>query len=134
MAPKPTGTASNLSTYQHQHHAGSSGFGAATGSSAPYEDIISGGGSSGSSTHHDQFGSKMYGSSLPKSAILPTTGGDSGSGIGGGATSAFTKHTYEGSKSMGGSAANNYSYGLGNQYLSYMGGMGVSGAMQCFAA
>ena len=124
MAPKPSGAGSSLSSYQHQHHGGSSGFGAATGNTGTYEDMISGGVSSGSASH-DQFGSKMYGSSLSKSTGLPTTGGDVGSALGGGASSAFTKHSYEGSKSMGGSAAGNFNYGMGNQ--GYLGYMGVSG-------
>ena len=111
MPPKPSATGSNLSSYQH--HVGSSPFGMGAGGAGSYEDMLSAGVSSGS-----EFGSKMYGSSLSKSASLPTTGGDVGSalGAGGAASSAFTKHTYEGSKSMGGSAAGGYNYGIpGNQ-------------------
>lgn len=120
MAPKPSAAGSNLSSYQH--HGGSSAFGVAAGGGGAYEDMLSAGVSTGS-----EFGSKMYGSSLSKSASLPTTGGDVGSGLGGvaggGASSAFTKHTYEGSKSMVGSGATGYNYGMpSNQgYMPYMG-------------
>ena len=124
MAPKPSAAGSNLSNYQH--HGVSSAFGMITGGGGAYEDMLSAGVTSGS-----DFARKMYGSSLSKTTSLPTTGGDVGSGVvgvaGGGASSAFTKHTYEGSKSMVGSAAGSYSFGMpGNQ--GYMGAayMGVS--------
>lgn len=94
------------------------------GGGATYEDMLSAGGSSGSAAH-DQFASKMYGSSLSKSTGLPTTGGDVGSGLGGGAgggvSSAFTKHTYDGSKSMGVSATGGYNYANQGYMGAYMG-------------